>query len=64
MAKEAVANARAAIAAVVIFLIFVMDVSLGEAERGSLCDVSTPRGAGCDCDVIRITQPAGSPQLV
>jgi hypothetical protein len=48
MAKEAVANARAAIAAVVIFLIFVMDVSLGGAERGSLCDDSTPRGAGCD----------------
>jgi len=64
MAKEAVANARAAIAAVVIFLIFVMDVSLGGAERGSLCDDPTPRGAGCDCDVIRITQLAGSPQLV
>jgi hypothetical protein len=38
MAKEAVVNARAAIAAVIILLIFVMDVSLGWAERGSLCD--------------------------
>jgi hypothetical protein len=29
-------------------LIFVMEVSLGGAERGSLCDASTPRGAGCE----------------
>jgi hypothetical protein len=48
MAKEAVVNARAAIAAVVIILIFVMDVSLGWAERGSLCVDPPPRGAGCD----------------
>jgi hypothetical protein len=38
MAKEAVVNARAAIAAVMIVLIFVMDVSVGWAERGSLRD--------------------------
>ena len=31
-------NARAAIAAVMILFIFVMDVSLGWTERGSLCD--------------------------
>src|SRR5436190_24059724 len=51
MAKEAVVSARAATAAVMILLIFVMDVSLGWAERGSLCDcppLEAPAAMRCD----------------
>jgi hypothetical protein len=53
MAKEAVVNARAAIAAVMILLIFVMDVSLGWTERESLCfdpPLEAPAAMRCDQD--------------
>jgi len=46
MAREAVVNARAAIAAVMIFLIFVMGRLLGWAELGSLCDGPSLGDAG------------------
>lgn len=47
MAKEAVVSARAAIAAVMIFLTLVMDVSW-VVQREDRSAMSQPRGAECD----------------